>query len=98
MTATVTVTNTGVFDGAEVVQLYLRQLVGSVTRPVRELKGFQKIELQPGECRAVTFSIGEPELRFLRADMTEGSEAGKFQVFIGPNSRDTHAAAFERLE
>jgi beta-glucosidase len=98
LTATVTVTNTGARAGAEVVQLYLRQLVGSVTRPVRELKGFQKIELQAGESRAVTFSIGDPQLRFLRADMTVGTEPGKFQVFVGPNSRDTHAAAFELIE
>jgi beta-glucosidase len=98
LTATVTVTNTGTRDGAEVVQLYLRQLVGSVTRPVRELKGFQKIELQAGESRVVTFSIGEPELRFLRADMTVGTEPGKFQVFIGPNSRATHTAAFELVD
>ena len=98
LTATVTVTNTGARDGTEVVQLYLRQLVGSVTRPVRELKGFQKIELHAGESRGVSFSIGEPELRFLRADMTVGTEPGKFQVFIGPNSRDTHAAAFELVD
>jgi beta-glucosidase len=98
LSATLTVTNTGTRDGAEVVQLYLRQLVGSVTRPVRELKGFQKIELHAGESRTVTFSISEPELRFLRADMTLGTEPGKFQVFIGANSRDTQAATFELVE
>jgi beta-glucosidase len=98
LTATVTVTNSGPCDGAEVVQLYLRQLVGSVTRPVRELKGFQKLELKAGESRTVAFSIGERELSFLRADMTVGTEPGKFQIFIGPNSRDTRAAAFELLE
>ena len=97
LTATVTVTNTGNYAGAEVVQLYLRDIVGSVTRPVRELKGFQKIELKAGESRAVTFYIGEPELKFLRADMTVGTEPGEFQVFIGSNSRDTHAAKFELL-
>ena len=98
ITATVTVANTGPRDGAEVVQLYLRDLVGSVTRPVRELKGFQKIELRAGESREISFTIGENELKFLRADMTVGTEPGEFQVFIGPNSRDTHAAKFELLE
>ena len=96
--ATVTVSNTGNSDGAEVVQLYLRDFVGSVTRPVRELKGFQKIELKAAESREVTFSIGEPELKFLRADMTVGTEPGEFEVFIGPNSRDTQSAKFELLE
>jgi len=96
--ATVTVTNTGNYAGAEVVQLYLRDLVGSVTRPVRELKGFQKIELRAGESREISFTIGENELKFLRADMTVGTEPGEFQVFIGPNSRDTHAAKFDLLE
>jgi beta-glucosidase len=98
LTASVTVTNTGNRDGAEVVQLYIRDLVGSVTRPVRELKGFQKIELKPGESREVSFPIGEAELSFLRADMTVGTEPGEFLAFIGPNSRDTHSAKFELHE
>jgi beta-glucosidase len=98
ITATVTVSNTGKRDGAEVVQLYIRDLVGSVTRPVRELKGFRRIDLQPGESREVSFTIGENELKFLRADMTVGTEPGEFQVFIGSNSRDTHAAKFDLLE
>jgi len=97
LTATVTVTNTGTRTGAEVAQLYLRDLVGSVTRPVLELKGFQKLELQPGESRAVSFTIGDNELSFLRADMTVGTEPGEFQVFIGPNSRDLRPATFELL-
>jgi len=98
ITATVTVANTGPRAGAEVVQLYIRDLVGSVTRPVRELKGFQKIELKSGESREVSFPIGENELKFLRADLTVGTEPGEFQAFIGPNSRDTRAAKFELLE
>ena len=97
LTATVTVTNTGKFYGAEVVQLYIRDLVGSVTRPVRELKGFQKIGLKAGESCKIAFTIGEDELKFLRADMTVATEPGEFQVFIGPNSRDTHTAKFELL-
>jgi beta-glucosidase len=95
--ATVTVTNTGNCGGAEVVQLYLRDLVGSVTRPVRELKGFQKIELRAGESREVSFTIGENELKFLRADMTVGTEPGQYEVFIGSDSRATAAAKFELL-
>ena len=98
ITATVTITNTGNRAGAEVVQLYLHGLVGSVTRPVRELKGFQKLELKAGESREVSFLIDGQELSFLRADMTEGTEPGRFQVFIGPDSRDTRAAKFELLE
>jgi len=97
LTVTVKVSNSGKFDGAEVVQLYIRDLVGSVTRPLLELKGFQKIELRAGESRAVSFAISEKELSFLRADMTVGTEPGEFQVFIGPNSRDTRAAKFELL-
>ncbi len=97
LTATVTVTNTGSRGGAEVAQLYLRDLVGSVTRPVLELKGFQKIELRAGESREVSFTVGEKELGFLRADMTWGTEPGAFQVFIGPDSRDLHPAKFELL-
>jgi beta-glucosidase len=97
LTATVTVTNTGKRAGTEVVQLYLRDLIGSVTRPLSELKGFQKLELQPGESRTLSFKVGEAELRFLRADMTWGTEPGEFQVLIGPNSRDLNQARFELL-
>jgi beta-glucosidase len=97
ITATVTVANTGPRDGAEVVQLYLRDLVGSVTRPVRELKGFQKITLKAGERREVIFSIGEDDLKFLRADMTVGTEPGQYELFIGPDSRATAVAKFELL-
>ncbi|HTB82289.1 MAG TPA: beta-glucosidase BglX [Candidatus Sulfotelmatobacter sp.] len=97
ITATVSVTNTGSRPGAEVVQLYLRQLVGSVTRPVLELKGFQKITLAAGESRDISFTIGEKDLTFLRADMTWGTEPGAFQAFIGPNSFDLHPAKFKLL-
>ena len=98
LTASVTVTNTGSRAGAEVVQLYIRDLVGSVTRPVLELKGFQKIELKAGESREVSFLIGEKELSFLRADMTVGTEPGEFMAFIGSNSRDIRGAKFELRE
>ena len=92
---TVTVRNTGSCHGAEVVQLYLQNLLGSVTRPARELKGFQRIELRAGESRPVMFSVGQEELRFLRRDMTWGTEPGKFRVLVGPNSRDLLSAPCE---
>lgn len=97
LTVTTTVSNTGHREGSEVAQLYIRDLVGSVTRPVLELKGFQKVRLKPGEQREVSFTIGNTELSFLRRDMTWGSEPGEFKVFIGPNSRDLRSASFERL-
>lgn len=94
LTASVTISNVGNVDGGEVVQLYIRDLVGSVTRPVKELKGFQKIFLKQGESQTVEFSIGEKELTFLRRDMTWGVEPGEFKVFVGTNSRDVQAASF----
>jgi beta-glucosidase len=95
VTVTVTVTNTGSREGAEVVQLYVRDLVGSLTRPVKELKGFQKIMLKPGESRVVEFTLTEKDLSFYRADLTFGAEPGKFHVFVGGNSRDVLQAEFE---
>lgn len=95
---TVTVTNTGDRTGTEIVQWYLQDIVGSVTRPVRELKAFEKVELQPGEKRDVTFTVGEQELSFLRRDLTWGTESGEFRVFVGPNSRDVLSAKFEVTE
>ncbi len=81
------VTNTGTRPGRELVQLYVRDLVGSRTRPVRELKGFQHVELQPGETRRVSFILREEDLAFTRADGTRGVEPGKFHVWIGPDSQ-----------
>lgn len=94
LTVTCKVTNTGKYAGEEVVQLYVRDLVGSVTRPVKELKNFQKITLQPGESMDVTFTLTNADLSFYRYDMTWGSEPGKFQVFVGGNSRDVKTAEF----
>ncbi len=86
--ASVTVTNTGQFTGKEVVQLYIRDVVGSVTRPVQELKGFQKIELQPGESKVVTFTITPEHLKFYNYDLKYDWEPGEFQIMIGTNSKD----------
>lgn len=95
LTASIQLANTGPRDGTEIVQLYLRDLVASVTRPVLELRGFQKVELRVGEQRRVSFTVGEEDLAFLRRDMTWGTEPGQYRLFIGPNSRDFHSAGFE---
>lgn len=81
-----TVTNTGDRAGAEVVQLYVRDLVGSVTRPVKELKGFQKIMLQPGEQCLVQFEVAVRELGFTGRDMRYVVEPGDFKVWVGPDA------------
>ena len=94
LTATVTVTNTGSRDGAEVVQLYIRDLVGSITRPVKELKGFERIFLKAGESRKVSFSITPELLKFYNYDLQFVCEPGDFDVMIGGNSRDVKKARF----
>lgn len=91
----VAVKNTGAKDGAEVVQLYIRDLVGSITRPVKELKGFQKIWLKAGESRDLTFTISEEDLKFYNSDLNFVSEPGDFKVFIGSNSRDVKEVSFK---
>lgn len=90
----VTITNNGNYNGEEVVQLYIRDLVGSVTRPVKELKGFQKIFLEKGASATVSFSIGEEELSFYRKDMSFGTEPGDFEVFVGGSSATENAVRF----
>jgi beta-glucosidase len=84
--------NDGKRPGEELVQLYVRDLNGSVTRPVRELKGFQRISLHPGEDRQVSFRLRPRDLAFLRADGTFGPEPGRFEVFIGGNAQDAISA------
>ena len=86
--ASVTVTNTGNYDGAEVVQLYIRDMVGSITRPVKELKGFQKIFLKKGETKKVTFNISPEELKFYNSSLKYDWEAGAFEIMIGTNSEE----------
>jgi beta-glucosidase len=86
--ATVTVTNDGPATGKETVQLYIRDLVGSITRPVKELKGFQKITLNAGESRNVTFDITPEDLKFYNDELKYDWEAGDFVIMIGGNSRD----------
>lgn len=94
LSVSVDVTNSGSRDGAEVVQLYIRDLVGSVTRPVKELKGFEKVFLKAGEKKTITFKITRNELSFYNAELDLVAEPGDFQVFVGGNSRDVKQAAF----
>ena len=94
ITASVDVSNTGLLPGGEVVQLYIRDLVGSTTRPIKELKGFERIYLQPGQTRTVTFKIAPEMLKFYDYDLQYVIEPGDFQVMIGSNSRDVKTAAF----
>ena len=91
----VDVTNTGRRSGKELAQLYVRDLVGSLTRPVRELKGFQHVELNPGETRRVTFTLEEESLAFTRADGTKGIEPGNFHVWIAPDSQSGLQGSFK---
>jgi len=84
----VDVTNTGKRPGAEVVQLYIRDLVSSVTRPIKELKGFRKVQLEPGESRTVTFNITPAELSFFDVNMKYVVEPGDFEIMVGSSSRD----------
>ena len=88
LTASVTVTNSGTKDGKEIVQLYIRDLVGSIVRPIKELKGFQKIDLKAGETKTISFNITTSDLKFYNGNIKYDWEAGDFQIMIGPNSRD----------
>lgn len=98
LTASVTVTNSGARDGEEVVQLYIRDLVGSVTRPVKELKGFEKVMLKKGEKRTVRFTLTDADLAFTRQDMSWGSEPGQYKLWVGPSSATGSEASFTLSE
>jgi len=92
LTATVTITNAGSKDGKEVVQLYIRDVVGSITRPVKELKGFQKIFLKAGESKTVSFTITPNDLKFYNSNLKYDWEPGEFIIMVGGNSRDVKSA------
>lgn len=87
VSVTVEVTNTGKRAGTEVVQLYVQDVVGSVTRPVRELKAFRRVDLAAGETKTVTFRLGAEAFSFYRRDMTYGSEPGAFRIYVGSDAR-----------
>ena len=92
LTASVIVTNTGKYDGTEVVQLYIRDMVGSVVRPVKELKGFQKIILKAGESKTVSFTITTDDLKFYNNDLKYDWESGEFEIMVGTSSKDVKTA------
>ncbi|MGB8507239.1 MAG: glycoside hydrolase family 3 C-terminal domain-containing protein, partial [Pyrinomonadaceae bacterium] len=98
LTASVEIENTGRRTGDEVVQLYIRDMASSVTRPVKELKGFSRITLRPGEKRRVSFTLAPEQLGFYNRDMRFIVEPGAFKVFVGPNSTDLLEADFEVVE
>jgi beta-glucosidase len=91
LTVSVDVKNTGAVAGKEVVQLYIRDVVGSITRPVQELKGFNKIDLAPGETKTVSFEVTPELLKFYNGDLKFDWEAGEFQMMVGPNSKEVKA-------
>ena len=95
LTASVTVTNSGKRFGEEVVQLYIQDMVGSVVRPVKELKGFEKIALEPGQSHEVSFTLSSDDLAFYTRDMSFKAEAGDFRLFIGSSSEDLQATEFK---
>lgn len=98
LTASITVTNTGNYDADEIVQLYIRDIVGSITRPVKELKGFQRIHLKKGESKKVSFKITPELLKFYDYDLNYVCEPGDFNVMIGSNSQDVSVLKFTVTE
>ena len=98
LSASVTVINTGHYDGKETVQLYIRDMVGSVVRPVKELKGFQQVFLKPGESKTIHFTITANDLRFYNNKLEFNYEPGDFKIFIGGNSRDVKEADFKLVQ
>ncbi|MEH7418052.1 glycoside hydrolase family 3 N-terminal domain-containing protein [Neobacillus drentensis] len=95
--ASITIRNTGTMPGEEVVQLYIQDLYGSVVRPVKELKGYKKVHLHPGESKEVIFTITEEDLKYYTADMSYQAEEGEFKVYIGTNSKVVEEAFFKLI-
>jgi beta-glucosidase len=98
ITVSVDVANTGNFDGKEVVQLYIRDMVGSVTRPLKELKGFQKVEIKKGETKIIRFEISAEDLKFYNSDLEFVAEPGDFQVFLGTDSSTDNFMSFKLIK
>ena len=98
VTVSVKVKNTGDREGTETLQLYIHDIAGSVVRPVKQLKSFERVILNAGEEKEVCLTVDEKMLRFLRADNTFGSEPGKFEVFIGNSSEVEECKVFELLK
>jgi beta-glucosidase len=98
LTASISVTNSGKYDGAEVVQLYIRDLVGSITRPVKELKGFQKIFLKAGETKTISFTITPEDLKFYNNNLEYNWEPGDFVIMVGGSSEDVKSGKINWLK
>ena len=94
LTVQAVLTNSGDVEAEEVVQLYVRDLVGDVTRPVKELKGFERVRLRPGESRAVIFELNSADLAFYGQDMELMTEPGDFHVWVGGSSDAELRASF----
>lgn len=94
LVVSVGVSNQGLREGSEVVQVYIRDLVGSSTRPLKELKAFEKINLKAGETKTVNFTLTAKDLSYYKYDLSFGFEPGEFKVFVGGNSRDVKEASF----
>lgn len=98
ITASVTLANNGNYDGTEIVQLYIRDMVASIVRPVKELKGFQKIFLKKGESKTISFTVSENELKFYNDKLKYAAEPGDFKLFIGTNSSDVKETSFKLIK
>jgi len=98
LSVSVKVANKGAIAGVETVQLYVRDLSGEVVRPVKELKAFRKVSLQPGESCVVEFTLEEPQLRYYHSDLTHSSDAGAFIAYVGPNSQTNTALPFRLIK
>ncbi|MDN5447302.1 MAG: fibronectin type III-like domain-contianing protein, partial [Lactococcus lactis] len=98
LTVEVTVKNSGKYAGKEIVQLYLRDIVGEVVRPVKELKGYQKIELAAGAEKTVSFKVTEEQLRYVHQDCSFSSDSGVFEVMVGPSSAEVQSARFKLIK
>lgn len=98
LTVEVKVKNSGKYAGKEIVQLYLRDIVGEVVRPVKELKGYQKIELAAGAEKTVRFTVTEEQLRYVHQDCSFSSDSGVFEVMVGPSSAEVQSARFKLIK
>ena len=98
ITISVEITNEGNVAGEEIVQLYIQDVVGEVVRPVKELKGFKKVLLHPGESSIVSFTITEEQLRYHHSDLHYKSDSGAFVAYIGSNSHDVQALPFKLIK
>ena len=98
ITLSVSITNTGDVAGEEVVQLYIRDIVGKIVRPVKELKAFKKIMLMPNETKEVTFIIKEEQLRYFHEDLQFKSDPGSFIAYVGPNSKEVTGLTFKLVK